>query len=239
MASDLKVLCLLDVLGFEALFKSIGLEALAARYEKLICYVKEQTGGLNIIPTPDGHVAVGWLVISNTYFSDTLLFWTRYNQMSLPSFTYLIAEAICYGLENELPLRGTLTVGEMVLDKDTGTYLGKPLIEAARTERLQQWIGVSLGVSFSQPGFNKGFYLDTVLPYKSHYKDQASPLVTGMVVDWPRKWRVSRGTDIREVVSKMDIEPQFSKYYTNTLKFIDFSEQNHDWFKSQSHLDYG
>lgn len=239
MASDLKALCLLDVLGFESLFNAIGLEELAARYEKLTAYVKEQTGGLDITPTPDGHVAVGWLTIGNTYFSDTLLFWTRYNQMSMPSFTRLVAEAICFGIENELPLRGTLTVGEVILDNDTGTYLGEPLIEAARTERLQQWIGVSFGASFSKPEFNKGYYLNTVLPYKSHYKDKISPLATGMVVDWPRKWRESGKTNVRELISKMETEPQFSAYYTNTLKFIDFSEQNHDWFKRQSRLDYG
>jgi len=50
-------------------------------------YVKQQTGGLDRIPTPSGHVAIGWLVIGNIYFSDTLLFWTNYNKMSLPSFT--------------------------------------------------------------------------------------------------------------------------------------------------------
>jgi hypothetical protein len=239
MADDLKVLCLLDVLGFESLFKSIGLKELADRYAKLTRYVKEQTGGMDIAPTPDGHVAVGWLVIGNAYFSDTLLFWTSYNEISLPSFTQLIAETICYGLENKLALRGTLSVGEMILDNDSGTYLGQPLIEAARTEQLQQWIGVSFGCSFAKPDFNKGFYLNTVLPYKSHYKDQASSLVTGMVVDWPRRWRETRKMDIRPLVSGMDTDPEFSEYYKKTLEFIDFSERNHDWFKRQSHLDYG
>lgn len=239
MSGELKVLCLLDVLGFENLFQSIGLEKLAERYAKLTEYVKEQTGGVDIVPTPDGHVAVGWLVIGNAYFSDTLLFWTHYNKISLPSFTQLIAETICYGIEHELPLRGTLAVGEAILDSESGTYLGQPIIETARTERLQKWIGVSLGTSFSKPDFNDGFYLNTVLPYKSHYKDTASPLATGMVVDWPRRWRETRKTDIRPLVSGLDTDPRFSEYYTRTLGFIDFSEQNHDWFKKQSHLDYG
>lgn len=238
-ADELKVLCLFDVLGFESLLKSIRLKKLAERYAKLTEYVKEQKGGIDIVPTPDGHVAVGWLLIGNAYFSDTLLFWTTYNKMSIPIFTQLIAETICYGIENELPLRGTLAVGAMILDSDSGTYLGEPIIEAARTERLQQWIGVSFGASFSKPDFNKGFYLNTVLPYKSHYKDKASPLATGMVVDWPRRWRETRKTDIRALVSGMDKDPRFSQYYTNTLKFVDFSEHNHDWFKKRKQLDYG
>ena len=116
MADDLKVLCLLDVLGFESLFQTIGLKKIAERYSKLTEYVRKQTGGIDIVPTPDGHVAVGWLVIGNAYFSDTLLFWTGYNKMSLPSFTQLIAETICYGIEHELPLRGALAVGEAILE---------------------------------------------------------------------------------------------------------------------------
>jgi hypothetical protein len=62
--------------------------------------VREQTGGLDVTAALDGHVAVGWLTIGNAYFSDTLLFWTQHNQVSLPTFTRLIAQAVCYGLEN-------------------------------------------------------------------------------------------------------------------------------------------
>lgn len=239
MKDELTVLCLLDVLGFESLFKAIGLEKLKERYAKLTEYVKQQTGGLDVIPTPDGHVAVGWLVIDNAYFSDTLLFWTKYSKMSLPSFTQLISEAICYGLEHELPLRGTISVGEAILDSESGTYLGNPIIEAARTERMQEWIGVSFGASFSEPEFNKDFHLHTVLPYKSHYKDKAGPLITGIVADWPRKWRETRKTDIRAIVSSMDADPNFSEYYKKTLDFIDFSESKHDWFKKEKHINYG
>lgn len=167
MTDDLTVLCLLDVLGFESIFQLIGLERMKERYDKLTKYVKQQTGGIDVVPIPDGHVAVGWLVIGNAYFSDTLLFWTKYSKISLPSFTHLIAESICWGLEHELPLRGTIAVGQTILDTDSDTYLGQPIIEAARTEGTQEWIGVSLGPSFLAPDFNSGFYLHTVLPYKT------------------------------------------------------------------------
>ena len=53
MTDELKVLCLLDVLGFESLFQSIGLKQLAERYAKLTEYIKQQTGGVDIVPTPD------------------------------------------------------------------------------------------------------------------------------------------------------------------------------------------
>jgi len=245
MSDDKQVLCLLDVLGFESLFTSIGLKQIEERYDRLIEYVRKQTGGVDVVPTPDGHVAVGWLVLGNAYFSDTILFWTKYSKMSLPSFTHLIAETICYGIEHKLPLRGTISVGDAILDKDSGKYIGEPIIEAARTERLQKWIGVSFGNSFAKPGFNEGFHLNTVLPYKSHYKpeaqedDEKKKYCSGMTIDWPRRWRESRATDIQPLVSELDTDPRFSDYYEQTLRFIRFSEENHDWFNKGKHLSYG
>lgn len=237
--SDVYLVCLLDVLGFENLLRRIGLAGLHTKYRALVEYVKGQTGGLDIVPTPDGHVAVGWLVVGNAYFSDSLLFWTPYSKMALPSFTHLIAEAVCLCLETELPLRGAIAVGEAVLDSSGGVFLGDPLVEAARTEREQQWIGVSFGPSFTKPGFNDGFRLDTVLPYKSHYKDCANAYVTGMTVDWPRHWRDTRTSDLRALLRGLNMDPIFSEYYNRSLCFIDFSEENHDWFRRQSRLDYG
>jgi hypothetical protein len=236
---ELKVLCLLDVLAFERLFKAIGLEAMKERYAKLTEYVREQTGGVDMVPTPDGHVAVGWLVIGNEYFSDTLLFWAKYSKISLPSFTQLIAETLCWGLEHQLPLRGAIAVGEAILDAKSHTYLGQPIIEAARTEGEQEWIGVSFGSSFLAPAFNNGFYLHTILPYKSHYKNKASPYASGITVDWPRRWRETRSRDLPTLVSAMDTDGRFSQYYKKTLDFITFSESNHDWFKKQGHMSYG
>lgn len=239
MTGDVQIVCLLDVLGFENILKRLGLAALQAKYQRLVEYVTSQTGGVDIVPTPDGHIAVGWLVVGNVYFSDTILFWTRYNRMALPSFTQLVADAICFGIETELPLRGAIAVGEVVLEKDAGTFLGEPLVEAARTERVQQWIGASFGPSFQQPAFSGSFYLNTVLPYKSHYKDKSSQYATGITVDWPRRWRESRSSDPRPLIRALDKDPDYSSYYVGSLRFADFSERNHDWFQRQQHLDYG
>ena len=236
---DAQLVCLLDVLGFESQLRRLGLVGLHTKYEALIDYVKQQKGGMDVVPTPDGHVAVGWLVIGNAYFSDSLLFWTRYSKMALPSFTHLVAEALCFGFETELPLRGAIAAGEARLDAETGVFLGWPLVEVARTERAQRWIGASFGPSFSKPVFREGFYLHTVLPYKSHYKDPATEYATGITVDWPRRWRESRKTDPRPVVRGLDRDPEFSRYYGEVARFIDFSEENHDWFKRQQHLGYG
>jgi len=236
---DRYVVCLLDVLGFEDLLRRVGLRGLQKKYTELVDYVKQQRGGINIVPLPDSHVAVGWLNLGNAYFSDSLLFWTEYRKVALPSFTQLVSEAICFGIETNLPLRGAIGVGEAVLDSSTGIFLGMPLVEVARVERSQRWIGASFGPSFAKPSFNVGFHLNTVLPYKSHYKDVASESATGMAVDWPRRWRETRKSDPRPAIRKLDRDPKYSAYYQSTARFIDFSEDNHDWFRHGGRLDYG
>jgi hypothetical protein len=229
----------LDVLGFESLLKTLGLHGIHAKYAKLIDDVKQQKGGIDIVPTPDGHIVVGSLVIGSAYFSDSLLYWTRYSTMALPSFTHCIAEAICFGLETELPLRGAIAVGEAILDEGNGVLLGTPLVEVARTERTQEWIGVSFGPSFAKPGFNESFHLHTILPYKSHYKDRSSEYATGMTVDWPRRWRESRKSNPTPILRNLNRDPLFSAYYDRTQRFTRFSEENHDWFRNLGRLDYG
>ena len=159
--------------------------------------------------------------------------------MALPSFTHCIAEAICFGLETELPLRGAIAVGDAILDEGSGVFLGEPLVEVARTERTQQWIGASFGPSFAKPSFSDGFHLHRILPYKSHYKDSASEYATGMTVDWPRRWRESRKSDPRRILRSLNRDPVFSAYYDRTESFTAFSEENHDWFRKQGRLDYG
>ncbi|MBI3600185.1 MAG: hypothetical protein HY097_06040 [Nitrospinae bacterium] len=230
---------MMDVLGFKHLFSNLGLCEIYNKYAELISKVRMHTGtGTDIIRLPDGGIAMGTITIDYAYFSDTILFWMKYNWLSLPTFTNVMSEIICCGLEQSLPLRGTMVIGEMILDKESNLFLVQPIIEAAETERLQKWIGVSIGTSFKEHN-HQGFYLDTVLPYKSHFADQDNSLVTGMVVDWPRKWRASRKEDVRVIVAGMDVDKNYSIYYGNTTRFIEFSEKNYDWFKKQKHLSYG
>ena len=184
-STDPKVVCLLDVLGFESMLDRIGLEGIHAKYQLLIERAKEQRGGLDIVPLPDGSVAVGYAPVGNAYFSDSLLFWTRWaGPVGLFSFTQMIAEMVCLGIEIALPLRGAIAVGESILESDSGIFLGKPLVEVARTERLQQWIGVSFGSSFFEDRFKGQFYLNTVLPFKSQYKDPKGPNIPACRAHW-------------------------------------------------------
>ena len=237
------ILAMLDVLGFEAIFRRHGLVSMHDLYGRLVEFIQKQTGGLTIVPVPnaDGTVspAVGWLSIEQAYFSDSVLFWAKYNPLHLSAFSSLIAEAICTSIELGLPVRGALSIGHAILDKPAGVYLGLPIIEAARAEASQKWIGASFAPSLCEPPYSQGMMLNTVLPYKSHIKPGCERYIPGMVVDWPRLWRQSRSVDIKAAIDALDTDPAYAAYYETTRRFVDFSAENHDWFKRQRSLDFG
>jgi hypothetical protein len=235
--SDEYVIAIFDVLGFRTLFERVGLAEIYRRYNKLAAHVREPKSGIDLVPV-GGFVAVGHLEVHTAYFSDTLLFWTRYSFPAFRSFCVTCAEVLCQGIEIGLPLRGAISVGTAVMDSDEDFYLGQPIIEAASVEQAQRWIGASFGPSFNRDDDKKRFFLDTVLPFRSHCKPGLEALVFGATLDWPRHWRQSRTVSAASIVTGLDTDPRFSEYYSTTLKFIEFSDANHDWFTKETHLKY-
>lgn len=232
------MIAMFDVLGFQSLFQRLGLEEVYRRYETLTAYVREPKSGYDIVPV-DGFVAIGHLEIQCAYFSDTILYWTPYSFPAFRSFCTTCSEALCRGIEIGLPLRGAIAVGQAIMDLSKATYLGQPIVEVTRVERAQRWIGASFGPSFHDPTDKKSFFLDTILPYRSHRKPECDTLINGSALDWPRHWRGTRRGAAATVVQLLNTQPEFSIYYETTLRFIEFSEQNHDWFTKGSHLAYG
>ena len=231
------MLAMFDVLGFKSLFPHPGLDEVYRRYETLMAYVREPKSGIDLVPI-EGFVAVGHLEVQCAYFSDTLLFWSPYSFPGFRSFCTTCSEVLCRSIEIRLPLRGAITVGRAIMDQPKATYLGEPIIEAALVEGAQQWIGASFGPSFHDPADKKSFFLDTILPYRSHRKSD-SALINGSVLDWPRHWRQTRIASAADAIQSLNTDPKFAPCYETTLAFIEFSERNHDWFTTGKHLAYG
>lgn len=199
----------------------------------MIGHVKGQRHKYDIVSTSSGHLAFGVNMYANTYFSDTLLFWGPYAGPFLNSFVSLICDAVCFGIESGFPLRGAISVGDAILDNDAGVFLGLPIIEAARAEECQEWIGVSIGHTFADERVAAAFDPTLLLPYESQFKkhdEKWKRYVVELAIDWPRRWRETRKSDLRALIKSMDVDSRYSQYYRNTLGFIEFSELNHDWF---------
>ena len=221
------LIAMFDVLGFKSRLEKYGLNTICERYEQLTEKATLLNGG--VMGGYGGMVMIGRAYAS--HFSDTILFWIPCEGRDLAMVhPFLVAcnEMICGGLECGLPLRGALSIGECVMDKDKDIYLGGPIVEAALVERAQVLIGASFGTSLSESRFPA----DIMLPYKSHRKPGKENLIDGATLDWPRHWRTTRNTNVSSVVSALNEDPKFSCYYDSTLRFIDYSEKQHDWFKS-------
>jgi hypothetical protein len=155
-----------------------------------------------------------------------------YQTAPCDTFLDLCNEVVCRSIEIGLPLRGALSMGEAVLHLDRGIYLGDPLIEAARLEKPQQCIGVSMGRSF----------MDQVVPsrYKiehtRHFKGDVVPnQYGGTVLDWPRHWKKTRKETLDATISAMDTDPRFSDYYAKTREIVEMSDALADMYTGPEH----
>ncbi|MCL5031428.1 MAG: hypothetical protein M1480_20690 [Bacteroidetes bacterium] len=224
------IICLLDVLGFESLFNKLGLESIETKYKELIEIVEQQNIGLAFTVGPEGHPVIGFAGIESAYFSDSIIFWCKYDIIRLEILLQCMCELLCKSIEIGLPLRGSVSVGKVKIDKSKSIFLGQPIITAARAEVVQKWIGITLSKIFNDKPYNGGFKADVILQYDKHIKEGGQDKVIPLVIDFPRHWRLKRGSSLIEAIDKLNDDERYADYYNNTIAFVKYSEENHDWW---------
>lgn len=241
------VVAFFDVLGFKKLHEDLGTQKLLELYQKLIDdVVVKMSDDLRILSlTQIGdykYPVAGNVPIRHVYFSDTILLWTPLVDYLVGGFASRCSDMIIEGLKIGIPLRGSITIGGAVMNKKKSIYLGEPIIEAAVLEKLQNWVGVSYGISATHPNFQDSIGHSNVIQYYTeHFKPDSEKYISQMVLDWPRRLR-ERGDSDKIIKILKNLEEKYfdkdknkdkSTYYKNTLLFIEYSEQNHDWYKSK------
>ncbi len=226
-------MALFDVLGFEDRVGRFSLEEVHGQYKDLlaIARTKGSHAFLNARPAGDGTMVpfIGAIDIEQDYFSDTILLWTRFNALTLKPFLHMCSSLMCETLQAELPLRGAVAIGHAIMDKSSRTYLGQPLVEAARAEKAQRWIGLGFGPSFSNRR-DVPFSADLVRPYTKHRKAGCTDL-PGLVVDWPRAWRQEHRSSAIPVLERLAGRGKVPEYYRCTIEFVRHSDGNPEWWK--------
>lgn len=191
--------------------------------------------------------------IKHAFFSDTFILWIEYDSiygMRKGGFYEKCISIFIEALKNQIPLRGAISCGRAIMDDDRKIYLGHPLVESARLEAAQDWLGISIGLSCDKIYPSEARY---ILPYDEHYKKELKQnpneetftfehseqkaiigwggIDSPMVLDWPRYCR-NNNFDPIQVISQMDTDEKFSHYYKNTIKFIEHSKMNYDYMKA-------
>lgn len=132
-------------------------------------------------------------------------------------FLTLCCELVCSSLECGLPLRGAISAGRAIMDRDSGYFLGEPLVEAARLEKAQAALGLGLCSSFVRQHVPSRF----TSQYEAHMKANAGVSWSGRVLAWPRHWKHTRGRDCTPVIQGLsDGATAASHYYENTLRML-------------------
>lgn len=162
------VVALFNVLGFEDRISRSSLEEVHGQYKDLLSIAtsKGSHAFLDARPAGEGSSVpfLGYVGIERDYFSDTILLWSPFSPATLKPFLHVCCSFMCETLRAELPVRGAIALGAAIMDKAARTYLGQPLVEAARAEKAQQRIGLSFGPSFDGRR-DVPFSADLVRPY--------------------------------------------------------------------------
>jgi hypothetical protein len=147
-----KWICYFDLLGFSALLK----ESLTnAFYQWEVC-LSDLKNMLKNNPE-----------IEYAYFSDTFLIYA--SDDSAKSFIRLESASRWFfqiALQRNIPFRGAMACDEFYADKSNGIFLGKALVEAARSEQKYNWIGFVLCNSAIQRMNEIGLPADQRLNYR-------------------------------------------------------------------------
>jgi hypothetical protein len=179
--------------------------------------------GTNKLPNRQINGSSYTLPVSHAHFSDTILLWVPLVQHFIDPFLARCADMVCEALKLGIPLRGAVAVGPAVMHARTGTFVGSPVVEAAKLEQSQDWLGVSLGPSMLAADVSSEFDPTLVIPYPVPVKKQRERVYAELALDWPNRFRSRFGTDPLEAIRAIDTSPSHHIYYVNAIKFAEFS----------------
>ena len=221
-----------DVLGFSRWLDSVGLQAVLDAYHLLIERVvvrPNEKGGLSAVQTRDGSIFAVTGPPGFAYFSDTIILWHPLVPPFVDDFVTRCSSLICEALAMDIPLRGAITLGDAVLDRDSDFFLGAPIVEAARVEKAQNWLGLTFGQTAMWSQFLAQIHGTAIIEYPPPAKEHLKAYVSPIVVDWPRRWRDKHGECPSIKLRQLNRDPAYASYWENTIAFAEFSRGKHDW----------
>lgn len=229
------MMAIFDVLGFSSRLRNEGVDSVFSLYQEMVTSViaKEPMVCLGARDVGDGtQCPVLYSAdIRYAYFSDTIMLWMPLERLLAGPFVQRCADLVCEALTMNVPLRGAIALGDAVLHKASGMYLGEPIIDAHELEEAQEWIGVAFAPSGTWSPFIAELNPIQIIEYEIPVKEGKEALRAPLALDWPRRWRDTREQSLCDVLNRMNTSEKYAKYYDNALAFVRHSEKHHDWHK--------
>lgn len=84
--------------------------------------------------------------VSTVWFSDTILFYTRRDTDEAVSELIQVVASLLFEtiLEGSTKIRAGIAYGDVHVDAENSIYVGRPIIEAHRMEKCEEWAGAAL-----------------------------------------------------------------------------------------------
>lgn len=176
--------------------------------------------------------------MKHAFFSDTFIIWVEYMDlfgMSLRGFYEKCMHIFTEAIKRGIPLRGAISRGKAIMDEEKRLYLGQPIVEAARAEAAQNWMGIGITRSCQEAAISEARLL---LPYTEHIKEDYIKngkyiLFTACALDWPKYWRNTQDGNVIPIIKDMIDDAAFSSYYDNAIKFVDYSKENDTFWEDK------
>ena len=171
------IMAFFDIMGSSQRIASGQLEAVYNFYDymaKLCAKEDVPLATRAILPEEKGTEIVCLYPMKHAFFSDTFILWVEDDSFFEPRFGGFYEWCIRIFIEatkRGIPLRGAISRGQAIMDDENKIYLGEPLVEAAKLESMQSWLGITLGLSCRMVQPSEVFCL---LPYHKHLKQEVS-----------------------------------------------------------------
>ena len=226
-----------DVLGFSKRVETEGPEDTAAIYHRLIeeTVKKEASRCLGTVSDGNGarYATLFSLDVQTAYFSDTIFMWVPLDRILADAFVSHCATFVCEALAMNIPVRGAIALGEAVMDRETGTYIGMPIVEAAAGEKIQEWVGVAYTHSATWPPFMAEVHPNLLMEYDIPVKPGCEDDLPPVALNWTRRWEELYETSPSSKLIEMNnIDPHIK--IQNSIAYVEHCNQNRDWHKKPS-----
>ncbi|MDP2902410.1 MAG: hypothetical protein Q8N96_04805 [Methylovulum sp.] len=223
-----------DVLAFSKRVDTEGPERIATIYHQLIetTVKKEASRCLGTVSDGTGarYPILFSLDVQTAYFSDTIFMWVPLERGFADAFVSHCATFVCEALAMGIPLRGAIALGEAVMERDTGTYIGMPIVEGALCENIQEWLGVAFAPSATWPPFmaevNPNLFMEYDIPVKPGEETKLPPVA----LDWTSRWEELFRTPATTKLIELDASSPHQKL-KNSIAYVEYCIQHRDWHK--------
>jgi hypothetical protein len=206
--------CYFDLLGFSALLKQSIVNAF---YQWELCLSDLKNWSARF---PE---------LEYAYFSDTFLIYAQDD--SAKSFVHIEAASRWFfqiALQRNIPLRGSMACDEFYAEKQKAIFLGKALVEAAKTEQKYNWIGFVLCNSAIQRMNQIGLPADQRLNYRKWLLPARSDRIEGKPEEvvallfgasYPTNGQNTLVHEL-EKMAELETDSKVREKYENSLKFL-------------------